>query len=427
MDVLGLGRDALVSVRVDSDFRMRPDDLEAKLDQVEARGEHVLAVIAVVGTTEEGAVDPLDQILALRTARESAGHGSFWVHADAAYGGYLRTLTVPGRAGLGPALASVRVGGADRDIPIELPQRHACDALERMGECDSITIDPHKLGYIPYPAGCVCFRSSMVKPLARQHASYIDEVATDPETEQRSDTIGLYVLEGSKPGAAAAAVWLSHTLIPLDTTGHGALVRETIRNACELHALLEQYPRLLQEVGGETPPVRAVCLCSPGSNIVCYAFVPASEPISLKQLNAANEAIYRRFSAQPGLRVTDQPYFVSRTTLSNSQYSSSTVASFLDRLRVPEDQYLTDGVFLLRSVLMNPWYSQAKRRARYFVSEFVAELYRAAAEELAAVRSQADESGRVDASASTRCTTVSSVPSRNNSELKLQPSSRSVS
>ncbi len=392
MDVLGIGRDALVRVRVDADFRMLPEDLEAKLTEAERARSHVLAVVAVVGTTEEGAVDPIDQILALRAAREAAGRGSFWLHADAAYGGYLRTLTIPDRVGLGDPFAPVLVAGAVRQIPIELPHHYACDALEQLGECDSITIDPHKLGYVPYPAGCVCFRSNWVKPLARQHAPYIAEPAPDPESDRRADTIGVYVLEGSKPGAAAAAVWLSHTLIPLDTSGHGRLIRQTIRNACELHALLERYPRILHDAGGGPPPARAVCLCAPGSNIVCFAFArPEGAPLlSLKQLNAVNEAIYRRFSVQAGQRVTDQPYFVSRTTLSSAQYAGETVAPFLNRLGVSADEYPADGAFLLRCVLMNPWYEQAKARGRYFVSELVAELYRAAAHELTVVAARSD-------------------------------------
>jgi glutamate/tyrosine decarboxylase-like PLP-dependent enzyme len=388
LDVLGMGRDALVRVRVDSDFRMRPDDLECKLNNAERQGAHVLAVVAVVGTTEEGAVDPIDQILSLRKAREAAGHGSFWLHADAAYGGYLRTLTLPRRVGLGEPHSSVRIGDSKLALPIQLPLRHACDALERLGECDSITIDPHKLGYVPYPAGCVSFRSSWVKPLARQHAPYIAEAAPDPEADRRAETIGLYVMEGSKPGAAAAAVWLSHTLIPLDTSGHGKLVRETIRNACELHSLLEHYPRLLREAGRPVPAARAVCLCAPGSNIVCFAFTGVSEAqaLSLSQLNAVNQAVYGRLSVQSGHRAIDQPYFVSRTTLSSAQYSTGTVAPFLDRLGVTMDEYPTQGVFLLRSVLMNPWYDQAKKRGRYFLSELVAELYRLAAQEIAALQ-----------------------------------------
>lgn len=380
MDILGLGRRAIVPVRVDGDFRMDVGDLDARLDECAGRGRHVVAVVAVVGSTEEGAVDPVDRILTLRAARERAGKGSFWLHADAAYGGYLRTMTVPTRLGLGEPRAAVKIGGAVREVALVLPEHSACDALERLGECDSITIDPHKLGYVPYPAGAICFRSNLVKPLLRQEAPYLEERAGDARAERSSDSIGLYILEGSKPGAAAAAVWLSHTLIPLDATGHGLLVQETIRNACELHALLESYAAL----AGPTP-VRAVCLCPPGSNIVCYAFRPVGDGLSLREINEANSRLYHRFTMDPGERVYEQSFFVSRTTLSASRYGVGSVSGFLSRLGVDAGEYAREGVFLLRSVLMNPWYARAKEKGRYFLSELVAELHAAAADEFGAI------------------------------------------
>lgn len=379
LDVLGLGRRAIVPVRVDHEFRMDVADLSRRLDALEAEGRHPLAVVAVVGSTEEGAVDPVDRILALRERREREGRATFWIHADAAYGGYLRTMTIPKRLGLGEPRTTVRLGGVPREIPLHLPEHHACDALERLGECDSITIDPHKLGYIPYPAGAVSFRRNLVKPITRQAAPYLESAPADVHAERTSDAIGVYILEGSKPGAAAAAVWLSHALIPLDTSGHGVLIRETVRNAAELYALLENLPALAPDAAG---PARAVPLCAPASNIVCYAF-RAAGPSSLARLNAANRAIYDRFSISPGERVQEQRFFVSRTVLSASQYAPATVASFLERLGVTREDYEREGVFLLRSVLMNPWYALAKRRDRFFLSELALELYRVAAEELA--------------------------------------------
>jgi glutamate/tyrosine decarboxylase-like PLP-dependent enzyme len=381
LDVLGLGRRALVPVRVDSRFRMCPEDLEATLDRVEAEGRHVLAVVAVVGSTEEGSVDPVDAIVDLRARRERAGKSSFWLHADGAYGGYLRTVTIPDRIGLGEARATVQLAGVERDIPIQLPEHDECRALEALPHADSVTIDPHKLGYIPYPAGAVCFRSDLIKPITRQDAPYLDDAAFDLDADRRSGSIGLYVLEGSKPGAAAAAVWLSHSLIPLDTSGHGLLIRETIRNACELHGLLESYPEL-----ASSPAAKAVCLCPPGSNIVCYAFRPREPGASLEQINSLNREIHDRFSIGSGDRVYDQSFFVSRTTLSPRQYSLDTVGGFLDRLGVSHGEYAATGVFLLRSVLMNPWYSLSKQRGRYFLSEMVEELYRVAADVLTSRR-----------------------------------------
>jgi hypothetical protein len=83
--------------------------------------------------------------------------------------------------------------------------------------------------------------------------------------------------------------------------------------------------------------------------------------------------------------VAEQPFFVSRTTLSSAQYATETVAGFLQRLGVSEEEYEREGVFVLRSVLMNPWYERAKERGRYFLCELVEELYAAAADEFGRV------------------------------------------
>lgn len=374
LDILGMGKRSLVPVRVDGDFRMIPEELEAALDRLDREGRHALAVVGVVGTTEEGSIDPIDRILEIRGARENRGDASFWVHADGAYGAYLRSMTVPDRVGLGEPRARSRMGGEDRIVDLRLPEHGECDALEALGRCDSVTIDPHKLGYIPYPAGALCFRNNMVKPLMRQVAPYIEEVPADPEIERTSETVGVYVLEGSKPGATAAAVWLSHTLIPLNRDGHGRMMRENIRNACELHALLEGMPTWRPNVG-----VRAVCLCPPGSNIVCYAF-RRDHGGSLRETNVLNRRLYERFSLGASARVQEHPHFVSRTSIMAGQYSVATVGSFLGRLGVTEEEYRREGVFLLRSVLMNPWYSAAKARGRYFLSELVESLYATATE-----------------------------------------------
>jgi glutamate/tyrosine decarboxylase-like PLP-dependent enzyme len=351
---------------------MEVDDLHEQLQKVERRGDHVIAVVPIIGTTEEGAIDPLDKIVRLREEQVK----SFWIHADAAYGGYLKTVIMPRRIGLGIPTSGVKIGDRTLELTMKLPTGSPCDALEALGKCDSVTVDPHKLGFVPYPAGAICFKSNIVKPLARQDAPYIEEGAGDVRSERASESVGVYVLEGSKPGAAAAAVWLSHTLIPLDMSGHGILMRDSIRDACELHALLEQYPRIIGD-----DRIRAIPICAPDSNIVCFAF-RNQMPSSLKQLNQLNKAIYERFNlaTKAGKHVTEQPFFLSRTHLSPSQYSLITVAPFIDRLGVKDSEYEEDGVFLIRSVVMNPWYGEAKRRGRYFISELVAALYRAAAE-----------------------------------------------
>ncbi len=373
LDLLGMGQDCLVRVKADRDFRMCMTDLESVLDQMDESGKTVVAVVAVMGTTEEGAIDPADKILALRSRREKEGRQSFWIHADAAYGGYLRSMILPERMGLGEPSTESVVGDTRRQVALDLPVGMACDALQSMGECDSVTIDPHKLGYIPYPAGAVSFLSPLVKPLVVQHAPYLgDSVSESFSSLVGSPHVGLFSLEGSKPGAAAASVWLSHKVIPLDTSAHGALVQETVRNASELHTLLESWP---------ATSVRAVPLCQPGSNIVCYALRPTGSA-SLAEINRLNTMLHGEFSisSSDGRSVYNQSFFVSKTELRPSQYRQETVEDFLERLGVSLDEYAEEGVFLLRSVLMNPWYGLAKEKGQFYLSDLVRSLFTRAEE-----------------------------------------------
>ncbi|HWP30274.1 MAG TPA: pyridoxal-dependent decarboxylase [Fimbriimonadales bacterium] len=373
-DILGLGRHSLIRVKVDRHFRMKVKDLEEKIHEIEKEGKHVLAVVPVVGTTEEGAIDPVDAITSLREERESGGASSFWIHADSAYGGYLRTVTVPKRIGLGEPTAEVLLGGEVRKIDLHLPEKSVCDALEDLGKCDSNSVDPHKLGYCPYPAGAICFKSKLVKWVVRQYAPYIEKLPISVAPEF-TDGIGSYILEGSKPGAAAASVWLSHTLIPLDNEGHGLLIRETVRNASEFAALLERRNEF-----AENSTCEGLLLCPPDSNVVCFLFRPVNRVSSLAEINELNSRIFQKFSISPDARssVYTQKFFISRTLITTERYSEETLADFLKRLGVSIEEYRKEGVFLLRVVLMNPWYTLAKEKGRYFLSEFVEELYREA-------------------------------------------------
>src|SRR5438067_5563014 len=165
-------------------------DATALLKRVE-RGD-VGTVVATVGTTATGSVDPLPEILALR--RE---HG-FRVHADAAYGGYF-------------VLAENLGEGASR-------------ALARVGEADSIVIDPHKHGLQPYGCGCVLFHDPEVGRLYQHDSPYTYFSSAELH-------LGEISLECSRPGAAAAALWATQRLLPLKKGGEFARGLERGRKA----------------------------------------------------------------------------------------------------------------------------------------------------------------------------------------------------
>ncbi len=150
--------------------------LEAEL----RRGE-VGTVVATLGTTALGAVDPLAEILELR---ERYG---FRVHVDAAYGGYFRLIS-----------------GV-----LDAPARRAFEAMSR---ADSIVIDPHKHGLQPYGCGCVLFRDASVGRFYKHDSPYT--YFTSGELH-----LGEISLECSRAGASAVALWATERLLPLVRLG----------------------------------------------------------------------------------------------------------------------------------------------------------------------------------------------------------------
>jgi len=86
MIVLGLGEQNVVRVPSDEDFRMEVQALAGAIASDEASGLQPMAVVATVGTTSTGSIDPVEEIAAVCRARR------MWLHVDAAYGGALSML-----------------------------------------------------------------------------------------------------------------------------------------------------------------------------------------------------------------------------------------------------------------------------------------------------------------------------------------------
>jgi glutamate/tyrosine decarboxylase-like PLP-dependent enzyme len=184
----------------DNRGRMKLDALEAEL-----RKGDVGTVVVTLGTTAIGAVDPLDQIVALR---ERYG---FRVHVDAAYGGYFKLLPEA----------------------LDEPARRAYEVID---QADSIVVDPHKHGLQPYGCGCVLFRDPAVGRFYKHDSPYT--YFTSKELH-----LGEISLECSRAGAAAVALWATQRLLPL--TPGGEFARGLAQGRA---ATLELDRRLRQDV-----------------------------------------------------------------------------------------------------------------------------------------------------------------------------------
>ena len=190
------------SVPADSRGRM---DVAALGRRLEAGG--VGTVVATLGTTAVGSVDPLPEILALR---ERFG---FRLHADCAYGGYY--------------------GLADNLAPA------ARAAFDRLADVDSIVVDPHKHGLQPYGCGCVLFRDPAVGRHYRHDSPYTYFSSSELH-------LGEISLECSRPGAAAVALWATQKLLPLVRGGEFARrLGECRAAALELHAFVASDRRFI--------------------------------------------------------------------------------------------------------------------------------------------------------------------------------------
>jgi aromatic-L-amino-acid/L-tryptophan decarboxylase len=174
--LLGFGANQLRVLPTDERFRMRPDALEAAIDADIRAGFRPLFVAAAAGTTNTGAVDPLEELAGVCRRR------GVWLHVDAAYGGFA-ALTDRGRR---------RLRG------IEL--------------ADSLTLDPHKWLYQPFECGSLLVREAGLLHRAFEVAPDYLKDATVSGDEVNFCDRGLQLTRSCR----ALKVWLSIQYFGLD-------------------------------------------------------------------------------------------------------------------------------------------------------------------------------------------------------------------
>ena len=362
---LGIGSNQLVTIPVDTRYRMDPDALWRTLQDLHSRQVPVLGCISVCGTTEESAVDRLDLVIDVRARAERELGVTFHIHSDACYGGYAASVTHQ-------ADGSRRSAAAIRQLVGEAwPSDDWVQSIEALGEADSVTIDPHKMGYIPYPAGAILLKDRRARELVAVDPPYLTPAGQDHGASQ--EYLGRFIFEGSKPGAAAAAVWLSHKVLPLDERGYGYLIERTVIGARRLYDALERR---------DFSPFSIILLPEPDINIVCYLLHhPVLE--NLVAVNALNEGIYQAMSmGSPG---ADPEYIITRTRFQTPMYDGA-VDPLLEKLGVASPaewkEAGKEGLVVLRSTVMDPFLTDPPPAPDH-ITGFMDALARAAAGSLA--------------------------------------------
>ncbi len=353
MTLLGLGRRQLKRIPTDVHMRMDIGALEAELALLRRKRVPVLAVVGVLGSTEFGTIDPVHEILVLR--QQFAGQGlGFAVHVDAAWGGYLTTMFRRPDGGF----------VARRDVRRQFryfPSAPVYQAFRALANSDTVTVDPHKLGFVPYGAGALVARDHRLIDLVGEHPPYIYDEPENPDTAvagiARLRQLADYILEGSKPGAAAAAVWLTHQVVPLDHEHFGRLVRQSVRAAETLYDRLRAMAKELSPLCQLSIPVE------PDTNLICLVLRPAGTT-SLRAANDLTRAVYRHLSVDSSLPVQTRQFIGSHTSMRRSSLGTGSAARLAGAIGVDPETFVTDvsnpqaeddHIFLIRHTLMNPW------------------------------------------------------------------------
>ena len=126
---------------------------------------------------------------------------NFCIHSDAAWGGYLTTMI---REPSEPQKKRFRQMGEDF-VPSMPLSDYVKKQYHAVRNSDTVTIDPHKAGFCLYPSGALCYRNGSMR-------GFITLAAPEVYHGSDDESVGVYGIEGSKPGAAAASVLLSHNV-----------------------------------------------------------------------------------------------------------------------------------------------------------------------------------------------------------------------
>ncbi len=194
----------IVEAKLDDDYRIDVDSVR------EAISDKTVAIVAIAGTTELGLIDPIEEISKI------AFENNIYFHVDAAFGGF--------------SIPFLKEAGYDLPVfDFSLP-----------GVC-SITVDPHKMGLAPIPAGGIIFRKE----------EYLDVMAVDSPylTVKTQSTI-----VGTRLGASSAATFAIMKYFGKE--GYSKLAQNLMDNT----KFLAQN---LKEIGYEL-------VCEPELNIVAF-------------------------------------------------------------------------------------------------------------------------------------------------------------
>ncbi len=318
-NIFHLGEESLWNAPLDREGRLDIQELRALIEKAREKDRPIISVVSVAGTTEAGEIDPIDGVARLLSEyRQNGIH--IWHHIDAAYGGYFCSM----------------LGGDSEEILGDGRK----SALEAIKHADSVTIDPHKLGYVPYACGAFLTRDERTYTASSFHAPYIDRADVGDKWQS--------TIEGSRTAAGAAATWLTGRTMGFDPNRFGAFMANTINARRQFEkAIVSQCKNIAVLQPADT-------------NILCFSVAKKGDRLSWS--NTRTDHVFRLFQMDPS-------FSVSKTVFDVENYRLL-IEAHVNRHGIALD----DGkLSLIRCVFMNPFLPK-KEVLESFLPKFIARL-----------------------------------------------------
>ncbi|KAM9976343.1 hypothetical protein ACTFIR_010184 [Dictyostelium discoideum] len=196
----------------------------------------IINIISILGSTQEYAVDNIDEIVSIRNQVRRDFNFNFEMHVDGAFGGYSLSCIRDNFQLKNPLDDQLlfpnnienednnqnEIDSLDPELIISSyvkKQLHACKFV------DSITLDGHKSGYLPYSNSTICYRNSKYKDILTLAPVYVDD------GKKNIPNCGVFGIEGSRPGYSSIAGYLTHSLIRPSKSGYGKILKRCILNS----------------------------------------------------------------------------------------------------------------------------------------------------------------------------------------------------
>ena len=343
-DIFGIGRKNIVMVPVKDDYRMDMDALRKILKQFVKDKTPVLALVSVIGSTEEGAIDQVHEVVKIRRDFEKRGL-SFYYHLDAAFAGYARSMFLDenDRFMEFDEVNEFYNNQSAIEKGKDWLTRDVYESFKAMPEADSITLDCHKMGYLPYSSGAIAVRDKRMLTVNSYESPYLDGSDAPPQ-------LGQFIMEGSKAGATAAAVWVAHRVCPLNAGGYGQILGRSMEAAFAFYSSIVEAKPFKGSDGAE---YQVISLCRPDFNTIVFALNRVGNT-DLEEMNQLNEKIYNHCSYVSG-PLYHKDFITSKTSFTTREYGNTPV-SFLKECGIPASEWERLGtVFVLRSCVLSPF------------------------------------------------------------------------